>query len=582
MVMPPDDLDDLAAAAARLPRETIFTIDTSGSMSGTSIEQARQALLQGIGRLQPGDWFNVIQFNSKTDALFPASVPADPDHLERARQYVRALQANGGTEMLPALQIALGKLGQGGLVQQVIFVTDGLVDNDAELLAYIGRSLGGHRLFTVAIGPSPNAAFLRKAAEIGRGTFTAIATVDKVAQGMGALIGQLDTPMLRQIDVRWADPAAEVWPPRVPDLYRGEPLVLTARQHTGGPVAVSGLRNGRSWSDELPGAAVIKNAGIDKLWARQKIDSLLDTLATDRNADHAEIQRQVTELGLRHHLVTDHTSLVAVDVEPTAPAGVQPVARVLPVNAPRDSTNLQAGLVIIGETPLLDERRIVTGATVSNEELAKIPSASDSWAVDGVVLTDMAALGASPSYYDFDVFGEAPVAGRPGTSRFVAALKASKLTYEFVSNRPAADPAREKGCPPQDALGERKADRVPIAVAGVDKEWIPYLFCKAVWRYEDDYRRVALGAAAAKEYAWTIQEERECLTAYTTDNLARGGAVPELARHLDAVIRAGLLDGFIGAVVLGPRCSAAASPLPREALEQAELYRRKFGLTPAR
>jgi Ca-activated chloride channel family protein len=581
MMMPPDDLNDFTGPAARLPRETLFIIDTSGSMSGTSIEQARQALLVGIDRLQPGDWLNVIQFNSKADALFPASVPADPDHLERARQYVRALQATGDTEMLPALQIALGKLGQGGAVQQVIFVTDGLVNNEAELLAYIGRSLGGHRLFTVAIGPSPNAAFLRKAAEIGRGTFTAISTVDQVAQGMGTLIAQLDAPMLRQIDVRWADPAAEVWPPRVPDLYLGEPLVLTARQRSGGPVAVSGLRNGQSWSDELPGAAVIKNAGIDKLWARQKIDSLLDTLATDRNADRAEIQRQVTELGLRHHLVTVHTSLVAVDVEPTAPAGVKPATRVLPVNAPRRKNRADV-ITVLGETPLLDERRISSSSTVSAAELAKIPTARDSWAVDGVVITDMAALGAASGYYDFDVFGEVAAADPSGMARFLAALKASKLTYDFAAKRPAADPAREKGCPPQDALGERKGDRVAVALGGVDKEWVPYLLCKAVWRYEDDYRRAALGAAAGKDYAWSIQEERECLTAYMADNLARGGTVPELARHLDEVIRAGLLDGFIGAVVLGPRCSTTASPIPQQALEQAELYRRKFGLAPAR
>ena len=446
MMMPPDDLNGPQFVEARLARETIFIIDTSGSMDGTSIEQARRALLLGIDRLQPGDWFNVIQFNSTADALFPGSVPADPNHLATARKYVQDLKATGGTEMLPALQIALGKPGQGGLVQQVIFVTDGQVGNDAELLAYIGKNLGGHRLFTVAIGSSPNAAFLRKAAEIGRGTFTAIDSIQNVATGMGALIAQLDAPMLREIDVRWSDPTAEVWPPQVPDLYRGEPLVLTARQHTGGPVSVSGLRNGRSWSDDLPASAVIKNAGIDKLWASQKIASLLDSLATDPKVDRAAVKREVTELGLRHHLVTIHTSLVAVDTEVTVPARVQPETRVLPVNAPRAASpsagsddDVEDVITVLGETPLLDERRISTGATVSETELEKIPTSRDPWAVlqaapgvladrinqapptavlagsdadqnvwelDGIAITAMAALGASPSYYDFDAFEE--------------------------------------------------------------------------------------------------------------------------------------------------------------------------------
>jgi Ca-activated chloride channel family protein len=456
MVMPPNDAD---ATAARLPRETVFVVDTSGSMEGTSLEQARQALLFGLDRLQPGDWFNVVRFSSTASSLFPASVPAGPATLAQAREYVRKLAVDGGTEMLPALQIALHGPARPGLVQQVIFTTDGQVSNVAELLKYIDKNVGDRRLFTVAIGDAPNAFFLRKAAEIGRGTFTAIDSVDRVAAGMGALIAQLESPMLRQIDVRWSDPAAEAWPARLPDLYVGEPLVVTARESAAGPVSLSGLRNGAAWSDELAAPAEVKGAGIDKLWAGKKIESLMDSLVQD--ADAAEVRREVTELGLRHHLVTQYTSLVAVDVEPTAPAGVQPETRVLPVNAPRGSTpvpvllpdpgdpGVQDAIVVLGESPLLDERRISTGATVSQTELAKIPTARDPWAVlaatpgvltdrinvggnesgsqstyvlqgasadqnvwelDGVVVTDISALGASPGYIDFDAFEEMQVA----------------------------------------------------------------------------------------------------------------------------------------------------------------------------
>lgn len=452
MVMPPDFADAAEAAAARLPRETIFVIDNSGSMEGTSIEQARQALLLGIDHLQPGDRFNVIVFHATASALFPASVPADSEHLEKARQYVRALGIEGGTEMLPALQLALGAAQvRRGLVAQVVFVTDGQVSNDAELLAYIHRNLGEHRLFTVAIGSAPNASLLRRAAEIGRGTFTAVASVDQVAAGMGALLTQLESPMLRQIDVRWADPAAEAWPARVPDLYLGEPLVVTARQSATGPVAVSGLRNEMNWADELPATAEIKGAGIDKLWARKKIDSLMDSLVENADAAKADdVRRQVTELGLRHHLITPYTSLVSVDVEPTAPAGVKPATRILPVNPPRGAQPdlMEDAITVLGETPLLDERRISTGATVSSVELERIPAARDPWAVlqtapgvltdrintggnesgqqssyvapgtsadqnvwaiDSVIITDTSALGSSPGYYDFDAFEEMQV-----------------------------------------------------------------------------------------------------------------------------------------------------------------------------
>src|SRR5882762_69363 len=90
-----------------LPREVIFVIDNSGSMGGVSIIQAKASLIYALGRLQPGDRFNVIRFDHTMDVLFPTSVPADREHLGQATSFVGALQANGGTEMVPAMRAAL-------------------------------------------------------------------------------------------------------------------------------------------------------------------------------------------------------------------------------------------------------------------------------------------------------------------------------------------------------------------------------------------------------------------------------------------------------------------------------------------
>jgi hypothetical protein len=127
MLLPPAAPD---AAGGRLSREVIFVVDTSGSMAGASIQQARLALEQALAALTPGDRFNVIQFNSRTEQLFPASVPAGPAEVERARWWVQTLQANGGTEMVPALRAALEGVTETGVVRQVVFVTDGLVENE--------------------------------------------------------------------------------------------------------------------------------------------------------------------------------------------------------------------------------------------------------------------------------------------------------------------------------------------------------------------------------------------------------------------------------------------------------------------
>src|SRR6185312_14048288 len=299
MVMPPDAP---GIAASRLPRETIFIIDTSGSMSGPSIDQARQALLFGLSMLQPGDWFNVIRFSSEATSVFPESVPASPAALDQARRFITGLNAAGGTSLLPALQIAFHKPAPAGLVPQVIFATDGELYDETQVVRFLGTNLGRRRLFPIAIGSSPKVALLSRLALLGRGSFTAINSTGSVATTMGALFSQLASPMLQGIDVQWSDPAAESWPARVPDLYLGDPLVVTAKSASdAGPVSVSGHHGDpgkTAWQDSFPTAADVKGAGIDKLWARKKIEAL--TASLQDGASPTEVHQAIADLGVRH------------------------------------------------------------------------------------------------------------------------------------------------------------------------------------------------------------------------------------------------------------------------------------------
>lgn len=164
MVMPAQ-----AGRDRHLPREVIFVLDTSGSMGGTSIRQARQALEMAVERLQAGDSFNIIQFNSSTDRLFRLPRAADRHAREMAQDYIRSLGANGGTEMAPALRVALQGVVDPHRVRQVIFLTDGAVGNEAELFGIVKAWLGDSRLFIIGIGSAPNSFFLTKAARfVGR------------------------------------------------------------------------------------------------------------------------------------------------------------------------------------------------------------------------------------------------------------------------------------------------------------------------------------------------------------------------------------------------------------------------------
>jgi Ca-activated chloride channel family protein len=330
MLLPPAE----AAPASRLPRETIFIVDTSGSMAGASIRQAKAALEEALATLRPGDRFNVIQFNSTTEQLFPTSVPVGPAEIAHARQWVQALRATGGTEMLPALRAALEGDTEQGAVRQVVFVTDGLVANEEQLFGYISRQLGRSRLFTVGIGSAPNGHFMTKAAQFGRGTYTYIGNPTEVAEKMGALFRKLESPVLTDVRVSWGSGDAEAWPARVPDLYSGEPIMLVARlgAEPGGELRVSGKRGDREWDGAVRVDGGSEETGIHKLWARKKISGLMDRQR--EGADRSEVRSAVLEVALKHHLVSTYTSLVAVDVTPTRPPGTPGGTANVPVALP--------------------------------------------------------------------------------------------------------------------------------------------------------------------------------------------------------------------------------------------------------
>jgi len=330
MVLPPDDAE---VEAVRLPRETILVIDTSGSMGGASIDQARDALLFALDQLQPVDFFNIIEFNSSHSALFPSSRPAMPAALDEAREWVGRLDANGGTEMMGALDAALKDTIDQTPLRQVVFITDGCVGNEDALFAAIHEDLGRSRLFTVGIGSAPNSHFMERAASFGRGTYTHIGTPTEVTVRMQELFARIESPVLADVELRWPDPAAETWPQRVPDLYAGEPVVVAARLAVAvGDLVVSGLRADTPWEAEVPLEIGKVRAGVNRLWARRKIADLMDMRV--RGIPESEVRSQVVEVALTHHLVSKYTSLVAVDVTPTRPEWASLRTGAVPTNLP--------------------------------------------------------------------------------------------------------------------------------------------------------------------------------------------------------------------------------------------------------
>lgn len=328
MVLPPAK----EAAAARLPREVVFVIDTSGSMSGSSIVQARDALELAIARLSEQDSFNVVEFNSYAKALYNEARPATAAHREHAMRWVRKLQAQGGTEMALALNLALNGRENPGRVRQVIFLTDGAVGNEDGLFKLIQDKLGDSRLFTVGIGSAPNSHFMSKAAQTGRGTFTYIGKIEEVKEKMGQLFAKLESPVLKGIEIAWPG-AVDAWPKRVPDLYLGEPIVVAAAlDKMEGALRITGLRGDVAWQATLPLDGARSGRGMGVLWAREKIASHIDSLR--EGAKEEEVRDAVVEIALAHHLVSKYTSLVAVDKTPVRPKEDELKSGAIPTNLP--------------------------------------------------------------------------------------------------------------------------------------------------------------------------------------------------------------------------------------------------------
>lgn len=328
MLLPPE-----SEQATTIKRELVYVIDTSGSMGGQSIKQARAALEVALTRLRPGDYFNIIQFNSFTSQLFGRSQPVNQQTLAKALRYVRSLDADGGTEMATAMKAALANQETTQLLRQVIFMTDGSIGNEQALFEIIQDKLGQSRLFTVGIGSAPNAHFMQRAASHGRGTYTYIGKLDEVQTRMDKLFAKIESPVLKDIVIDWGEATdVEMWPQKITDLYRGEPLVITSRsQQLPAKLKISGRIGSQPWASEIALSGGQDRPGISILWARKKIAALMQA---KRDTEFDSIKQTIITTALEHHLVSKYTSLVAVDVTPVRPADKSMDSHAVPTHLP--------------------------------------------------------------------------------------------------------------------------------------------------------------------------------------------------------------------------------------------------------
>lgn len=325
-----------AGKGAAAPREMVFVIDNSGSMSGESMPAAKASLLYALGTLRPQDSFNVIRFDDTMTMLFDHAVAASPEQIALARRFTKGLEASGGTEMLPALKAALveGRGAARKAIRQVVFMTDGGLSNESEMMAEIGANGGRSRVFMVGIGSAPNTYLMRRMAEAGRGTYTNIGDGGEVSAKMQALLNRLSAPVAHDLKASVEGGKFELVPRDLPDLYAGEPLLLLGRgKGLAGKVTITGMIEGRKWSTTIDLGQARPSDAVARMWASRHVADIeaqrWSGQLDDRLADAA-----IAETGLSFGLVTSRTSLIAEDETPSRPAGARLVPEELPLLLP--------------------------------------------------------------------------------------------------------------------------------------------------------------------------------------------------------------------------------------------------------
>lgn len=310
MLTPPIE----ASEAIVLTRDVTFIVDTSGSMEGASMEQAKAALGLALDRLQPADRFQILRFSNDYSMFRSGPITATKEHISQAKSFVMDLRADGGTEIVNAVAAALSAQPERDRLSQVILITDGAVSDEDALFQKIERHIGNRRFFTVGIGSAPNGFLMTRAARAGRGTYTYIQTPEDVAAQMNTLFVKLEKPALVDARIDWqgSAEAVEMWPSKVSDLYFGEPLTLLARlPHGVNSVDITGQVDGRIWSTSLQLRGGQSHPGVGTLWGREKIKGLMHTLR--RAETPAMIETEILQTALTFNLVSRYTSLVAID-----------------------------------------------------------------------------------------------------------------------------------------------------------------------------------------------------------------------------------------------------------------------------
>jgi Ca-activated chloride channel homolog len=316
LVQPPSALD----AAAIQPKDVVLVIDQSGSMYGEKWEQAQAAALYVLDHLNPQDRFNVVAFSTGWRTYADRLLGAD--EAGRASDWLRGLDADGGTDINGALLTALGYTDTERPLT-VLFLTDGLATEGVMETGQILENLrdaapSGARIFTFGVGDDVDTFLLDSITRDFRGSSTYVRPNERIDEEVAALYNQISAPVMTDVALE-IDGAVVDWlyPQNLPDLFAGEQLTLVGRYRESGAatIALSGMVDGERVRVEYPGQELRAFAGgepfVARLWATRRIGDLLNSIRL--NGENEELIDSVVNLSIRYGIITPYTSFLITE-----------------------------------------------------------------------------------------------------------------------------------------------------------------------------------------------------------------------------------------------------------------------------
>ena len=338
-------------------REYVFVLDVSGSMYGFPLDTAKALISALIGQLRPVDTFNVLLFSGDSRLMVPRSIPATADNVRRAISLIDHERGGGGTELEAALRVVAGLPRSEHVSRSVVVLTDGYIAEERGAFDLITQNIQNTNVFAFGIGSSVNRYLIEGLARAGQGEPFVVTDASAARATAERFRRYIQSPVLTEVRVRFDGfDAYDVEPALQPDLFAERPVVVFGkwRGAHAGRIEVLGRTANGEFKAEVPvehARSQAANAALPQLWARSRIARLSDFAPQDAGG---ELEREVTELGLRYSLLTKHTSFIAVLEQIRNPGGnAQNVEQPSPLPAGVSDVGLGGGEYASGAEPEL-------------------------------------------------------------------------------------------------------------------------------------------------------------------------------------------------------------------------------------